>query len=225
VSALEHLLEGRETIPNERGIFLDLTYRMHPDITEFVSEMSYDGRLVSAPGRERHAIVGDGELSGSGLRFVTVGHSANAARSLEEAERVEQLWTGLVGATFVDHEGNQSSLTAAAVMVVAPFNSQVGEIQRRLPTEARVGTVDKFQGQQAPVVIYSMTSSSAEDAPRGVEFLYDLHRFNVALSRAKALAVVVCSETLLDAPVNSPEQLRRVNALCRFAEASQRAPS
>ena len=223
VSALQHVLGEHDTIPPDRGIFLDLTYRMHPDITAFVSEMSYDGRLESAPERDRHEILGDGELSGSGLRFVTVAHTANAARSTEEAERVEQLWNGLVGGTFVGHDGNRTALTAADVMVVAPFNSQVGEIQRRLPADARVGTVDKFQGQQAPVVIYSMTSSSADDAPRGVEFLYDLHRFNVALSRAKALAVVVCSETLLDAPVNSPEQLRRVNALCRFAEQAEPA--
>ena len=218
VSALEHLLDGHDTIPDDRGIFLDLTYRMHPDITSFVSEMAYEGRLESAPERERHEILGEGELAGNGLRLVTVEHTANAARSVEEADRVEQLWRGLIGKDFVDHEGNRTPLTATDVMVVAPFNSQVGEIQRRLPDDARVGTVDKFQGQQAPVVIYSMTSSSAEDAPRGVEFLYDLHRFNVALSRAKALAVVVCSEALLDAAVNSPEQLRRVNALCRFAE-------
>jgi len=97
------------------------------------------------------------------------------------------------------------------------YNNQVGEILRLLP-HARVGTVDKFQGQEAPVVIYSMTSSSAEDAPRGVEFLYDLHRLNVAVSRAQALAVIVMSPDLLDAQVHTPQQLRRVNALCRLAE-------
>ena len=221
VSALEHLLEGHDTIPDDRGIFLDLTYRMHPEITAFVSEMSYDGRLVSAPDRDRHEILGDGQLSGSGLRLVTVEHTANAARSVEEAERVERLCgKGSSGKPFVDHEGNHKPLTPADVMVVAPSIAKLERSWRRLPDGARVGTVDKFQGQQAPVVIYSMTSSSADDAPRGVEFLYDLHRFNVALSRAKALAVVVCSETLLDAPVNTPEQLRRVNALCRFAESA-----
>ncbi len=103
------------------------------------------------------------------------------------------------------------------MLIVAPYNNQVGEIARLLPG-ARVGTVDKFQGQQAPVVIYSMTSSSAEDAPRGVEFLYDLHRLNVAVSRAQALVVVVMNPALLDAAVHTPEQLRRVNAVCRLVE-------
>src|SRR3954470_1162523 len=104
------------------------------------------------------------------------------------------------------------------VLVVAPYNNQVALIRRLLPDAARVGTVDKFQGQEAPVVLYSMTSTSAEDAPRGVSFLYDLNRLNVAVSRAKALAVVVMSEELLDAPVRTPEQLRQVNALCRLVE-------
>ncbi len=95
-------------------------------------------------------------------------------------------------------------------------------MRQALPRGARVGTVDKFQGQQAPVVVYSITSSSAEDAPRGVGFLYDIHRLNVAVSRAQALAVVVLSPALLDAAVASPEQLRQVNALCRLAEVAGR---
>ncbi|MGY1840242.1 MULTISPECIES: C-terminal helicase domain-containing protein [unclassified Modestobacter] len=104
------------------------------------------------------------------------------------------------------------------VLVVAPYKYQVALIRGLLPDGARVGTVDKFQGQEAPVVLYSMTSTSAGDAPRGVSCLYDLHRLNVAVSRAKALAVVVMSEELLDAPVRTPEQLRQVNALCRLVE-------
>lgn len=216
-SALEHLLDGHDTIPEGCGIFLDKSFRMHPAITSFVSELSYDGRLTSEPGRERQTVVSTGLVSGSGLRMMPVAHQGNAARSVEEAQQVEHLWHGIVGQVFVDAEGSQHQLAGDHVLIVAPFNSQVGEIRRRLP-HARVGTVDKFQGQQAPVVIYSMTSSSSEDAPRGVDFLYDLHRLNVAVSRAQALTVVVCSPTLLDAPVRSPEQLRMVNALCRYAE-------
>lgn len=152
------------------------------------------------------------------------GDRGNAARSVEEAVAVQTLWHALMRRDVTDAEGRTRQLTAADVLavVVAPFNSQVAEIRRQLPTAARVGTVDKFQGQQAPVVVYSMSSSSAEDAPRGVGFLYDLHRLNVAVSRAQALTVLVCSEALLDAAVATPEQLRRVNALCRYGELAER---
>jgi superfamily I DNA and/or RNA helicase len=151
------------------------------------------------------------------VRVVPVPHTGNAAKSAEEARSVEELWQSFQGAEYVDSDGVARRMGPDDVLVVAPYNNQVGEILRLLP-QARVGTVDKFQGQEAPVVLYSMTSSSADDAPRGVEFLYDLHRLNVAVSRAQALAVVVMSPVLLEAPVRTPEQLRRVNALCRLVE-------
>jgi hypothetical protein len=143
------------------------------------------------------------------------------AKAPTEALRVSELWRSLQGVSTVDKQGRSRPIGASDVLVVAPYNNQVAEIRRLLPEGARVGTVDKFQGQEAPVVIYSMTSSSAATAPRGLDFLFDLHRLNVAISRAEALAVVVLSPALLDAPVHSPEQLRRVNALCRLAELAQ----
>jgi uncharacterized protein len=216
-SALEHLLDGHGTVPPDRGIFLDTSWRMHPAITDFVSDLAYEGRLTSAPGRERNEVRATGPVTGSGIRVVGVPHTGNAAKSAEEARVVADLWTSFQGAEHTDCEGVTRRLGPDDVLVVAPYNNQVGEILRLLP-RARVGTVDKFQGQEAPVVLYSMTSSSADDAPRGVEFLYDLHRLNVAISRAQALAVVVLSPALLDAAVRSPEQLRRVNALCRLVE-------
>jgi AAA domain len=215
LSALEHLLEGHPTVPEDRGVFLDRTYRMHPRLTAFVSDLPYEGRLESAPGREQIAV--DGWASGLAVRFVE--HTkASAAASDEEAHAVTDLWRSLQGVGWVDAEGVQRPIGADDVLIVAPYNNQVGLIRRLLPDGARVGTVDKFQGQEAPVVVYSMASTSAEDAPRGVSFLYDLHRLNVAVSRAKALAVVVMSEELLDAAVRTPEQLRQVNALCRLVE-------
>jgi uncharacterized protein len=217
LSALEHLLDGHDTVPPDRGVFLDTSWRMHPAITAFVSDLAYDGRLASAPGRERQEVRADGPVSGSGIRVVGVPHTGNAAKSAEEARAVADLWTAFQGAEYIDSDGGTRPLGPDDVLVVAPYNNQVGEIRRLLP-RARVGTVDRFQGQEAPVVLYSMTSSSAADAPRGVEFLYDLHRLNVAISRAQALAVVVLSPALLDAAVRSPEQLRRVNALCRLVE-------
>ncbi|WP_369134647.1 TM0106 family RecB-like putative nuclease [Modestobacter sp. I12A-02662] len=215
LSALEHLLEGHPTVPEDRGVFLDRTYRMHPALTAFVSDLAYEGRLESAPDRERIAV--DGWASGLAVRFVDHTRPA-AASSADEARAVAELWRSLQGVGWVDAAGERHEIGAEDVLVVAPYNGQVALIRGLLPDGARVGTVDKFQGQEAPVVLYSMTSTSAEDAPRGVTFLYDLNRLNVAVSRAKALAVVVMSEELLDAPVRTPEQLRQVNALCRLVE-------
>ena len=216
-SALQHLLGEHDTMPTDRGLFLKRTWRMHPDIADFVSDLAYEGRLTSAPHRERQRVRSDGLLFGSGLRFVPVNHTGCAAASDPEVAVVAQLLDGLTGATWYDHEDHEYPLTAADVLVVAPYNNHVARLRVALPG-ARVGTVDKFQGQQAAVVIYSMASSTAEDAPRGVDFLYDVHRLNVAASRAKCLAVIVASPRLLDAAVGSPDQLRKVNALCRFVD-------
>lgn len=227
-SALGHLLGGAAVLPPESGVFLDRTWRMHPGITRFVSDLAYDGKLESVPGLERQRISGTGSMAGSGLRWLPVGHRGNASASTEEAEAVGELHAALVGGRWEDADGETHYLGIDDVLVVAPYNAHVARLREHLPAGARVGTVDKFQGQQAPVVIYSLASSSAEDAPRGVGFLCDLHRLNVAVSRARALTVVVASPALLDAPVHSPEQLRRVNALCRFTELAddeQRATS
>ncbi len=224
-SALEHLLEGHATIPTERGVFLDHSYRMHPSLTAFVSELAYEGRLEAAAGRERVAVLGEGPLAGSGLRAHMVDHVETCVdRSRQEADAVARLWHALQGSAWRNHEGVEAPIGPDDVLVVAPYNLQVALIKGTLPDGARVGTVDKFQGQEAPVVLYSMTSTSADDAPRGVSFLYDLNRLNVAMSRAQALAVVVLSPELLDAPVRTPAQLRRVNALCRLVESATRVP-
>jgi uncharacterized protein len=224
VSALEHLLEGHDTIPAHRGVFLGTTYRMHPKLTAFVSDLAYDGRLTSAPGLERNEVLPGGLVAGSGLVVHPVHHQRAATdASMDEALAVAELWRSLQGVEWADCHDVVRPLTAEDVLIVAPYNRQVGFVRAQLPG-ARVGTVDKFQGQEAPLVIYSMTSTSADDAPRGVSFLYDLHRLNVAVSRAKALAVVVMSPNLLDAPVHSPEQLRQVNALCRLVEMAAADP-
>lgn len=225
VSALEHLLDGQETITSDRGVFLDRTYRMHPEITRFVSEISYADRLLTAPGPERHRVGAPGELSGSGIRWVPVLHTGNVAESPQEAWRVRELVEDLLRGTWIDDEGVERPMTVEDVLVVAPYNAHVARLHQELPEGVQVGTVDRFQGRQAPVVIYSMASSSAADAPRGVSFLYDTHRLNVAVSRAKALAVIVASPELLRAPVRTPDQLRAVNALCRFVDLATGQPA
>ncbi len=218
VSALEHILEGHETMPPDRGVFLEKTYRMHPSVTAFVSELSYEDRLEPVSGLERQIISGTDALGGHGLRWLPVSHEGCTSCSVAEAEVVARLVTDLLGRSWTNEKGVDVPLGVEDVLVVAPFNAQVAALRAALPSGVRAGTVDKFQGREAPVVIYSMTSSSAEDAPRGVSFLFDVHRLNVAVSRARALCVVVGSPALLDAPVHTPEQLRAVNALCRYVD-------
>lgn len=212
-SALGHVLGEHPTIPTSHGVFLDATWRMHPEVCRFVSEVAYEGRLHSAPGRERQHVGGR-----TGLRFEPVAHDGNRQRSPEEAGRVAELVTELVGSDCLDQHGVTRELCLDDVIVIAPYNAQTAELRRVLPAGARVGTVDKFQGQEGLVAIYSMATSSAEQAPRTMEFLYDLHRLNVAVSRARALAYVVCSPELLRVLCRTPEQMRLVNALCRYVE-------
>jgi uncharacterized protein len=219
-SALEHLLAGALTMPPERGVFLPETRRLNPAICEFTSRVFYEGRLEAMPGLEAQQLRGPTPFDGAGLRFVPVIHRGNTNRSDEEVECVGELCTKLLtaGCDFVDARGQASPIGPEHVLVVAPYNAQVAALKRRLPRNVAVGTVDKFQGKQAPVVIYSMTSSSAEDAPRGLEFLYSLNRLNVATSRAQALVVLVASPQLLSVRCKTPRQMQLVNALATFLE-------
>ena len=217
-SVLEHVLQGAATIDPHRGLFLERTWRMHPAICEFVSELAYDGRLTSAPGCERQRVLSPG-LTGSGLRFLPVEHIGNAQRSSEEAAViVDQVRALLSGGTFTDAAGKTRPLQPSDIMVVAPYNMQVRCLQDGMPPGVEVGTVDKFQGREAAVVFFSMASSSGTDVPRGIDFLFSRNRLNVAVSRARALAVLVCSPRLLETRCNSVEQMRLVNGLCAFVE-------
>ena len=220
-SALEHLLGVHATMPASRGLFLPVTRRLHPEVSRFVSEAFYDGRLEAHPSCAARSVGGPPPLGGSGLRFVEVAHTGNRTVSPEEVAIVARIFSSLVGRAWTDAEGRTRPLGTPDVLVVAPYNAQVARLASALPAGARVGTVDKFQGQEAPVVVYSMAASSAEDAPRGMEFLYSLNRLNVAVSRAQGLAVLVCSPGLLRVPCRTVEQMRLANALCRFVEMAE----
>jgi len=177
----------------------------------------YDGRLSSVPGCELQRIDSPG-LSGSGLRMIGVPHADNRGRSVEEAHRVAVEVERLLDGGYVDRHGTRHPLTIDDILVVAPYNAQVRCLKSRLPDRARVGTVDKFQGQEAPVVLFSMASSTGDDVARGMSFLFSRNRLNVAVSRAQALAVVVCSPALLGARCATVEDMRLVNMLCQFNE-------
>jgi predicted RecB family nuclease len=221
LSVLEHLLGKAQTVEPGRGVFLDRTWRMHPDVARYVSELMYDGRLHAAPGRERQRIDAAGELSGTGLRWLPVEHEGRSQSSVEEAKRIAVAIEPLLsGASFTDFDGDQHPLAADDILVLTPYNAQVRCLKEHLPDGVRVGTVDKFQGQEAQVAFFSMATSSGEQVPRNVEFLFSRNRLNVAISRARCLAVLVCNAQLLDIRANSIEQMRLVNALCAFTEAS-----
>jgi len=219
-SILQHLLGDDDTVAPGAGVFLDRTWRMHPDVCRFVSATMYDARLFPIAGLERQAIPSGG-LSGAGLRLLEVEHRDNRQSSAEEAARIAAEVDALLrGGGWTDKHGDDHELTLEDILVVAPYNAQVRCLRAALPAGARVGTVDKFQGQQAPVVFFSMTSSSGEDVPRGMDFLFSRNRLNVAVSRAQAMAVVVCSPRLLWTRCATVEQMRLVNMLCRFARAA-----
>ena len=219
VSALDHILGGLKTISPDKGLFLDQTWRLHPDICLFTSELFYDGKLVSREGLQQQIINAMGPIKGSGLRYLPVVHHGNQNYSPEEALAVSALVEGILEskATWIDRDGQEKPVTLDDIIIITPYNAQVFEIQQRLPG-ALVGTVDKFQGQEAPIAIYSTATSSRVDAPRGMEFLYSLNRLNVATSRAKCVCVMVGSPELLETECRTPRQAQLANAFCRFLE-------
>lgn len=221
VSALAHLIGSRETIEVGRGLFLEETWRLHPAICEFTSEMFYEGKLHSRPGLDQQRVIADGALSGAGLRYLPVIHAGNQSSSDEEVKQIDLLVNSLVSKTgWVDRKGTQRALNWDDVLIIAPYNAQVFKLQARLP-EARIGTVDKFQGQEAPIVVYSMTTSTPTDAPRGMEFLHSLHRLNVATSRAQGMCILVGSPALFSPECGNERQMRLANSFCRYLELAQ----
>jgi uncharacterized protein len=221
LSILEHVLGDAVTVPETRGVFLDKTYRMHPEIARFVSDTIYEGRLESAPGTETNHVDSPG-LGGSGLRYLAIEHSGNAQRSPEEADCIlAEVRLLLQGEVEVRGEPRRP-MRERDIMIVTPYNAQRILLESRLTAAGlgavRVGTVDKFQGQEAPVVFYSMATSSDEDMPRDKDFLFDKNRFNVAISRAQAMSIVVCSPSLLDTRCTTIVQMSLVNLLCAFVE-------
>lgn len=220
-SALAHLLGDAPTMPPELGLFLEHTWRLHPAITAFTSTAFYASRLSSQDGCERQEVVGPGPLAGAGLRWFPVDHIGNDNDSIEEAEAIRNLIEGLLGsgAEWIDVKGRRAPLTLDDILVIAPYNAQVRTIAERI-NGVRVGTVDKFQGQEAPISIYSMASSSVEEAPRGMEFLYNLHRLNVATSRARCVSLVVGSPELARVRCRTPRQMQLANGLAQLLEFS-----
>ncbi len=221
ISALEHILDGHKTMPLDKGVFLDTTWRLNPKIAKFTSILYYESRLNAHKGLENQIIEGNSPFAGSGLYSVPINHEGNQSQSLEEVEKTKIIIEHLLnsGLSWTNREGEKYKLTEKDILVIAPYNAQVSALKEAMPGIS-VGTVDKFQGQEAPVVIYSMTSSSPQDAPRCMSFLYSPNRLNVATSRAKCISILVASQKLFEAECNTIEQMRWANGLCLYREMS-----
>lgn len=249
LSALQHILGDAPIMPEGQGLFLPLTWRLAPPICRFTSEMFYEDALRPRAGLERQVLRGTGNadvpaFDGSGLWVHVVHHEGNRAASDEEAAAVVRIVESLLvpGSHWVDADNTSRPLTINDICIVAPFNAHVSRVREHFARRtsyppspeasarqafelARIGTVDKFQGQEAPVVIYSMATSRPEDAPRGMEFLYSLNRLNVATSRAQCAVIVVASPALFAPHCTTPRQMQLANALCRFREMAGTLPA
>jgi superfamily I DNA and/or RNA helicase len=221
VAALTYLLDGYPTMPEGMGLFLGVTRRLHPAISRYTSEMFYEGRLTSLAGMEKQVVSGNTLFDGAGLFLVQVAHRGNQNKSPEEIEVIVNIVSRLLSSgKYTNAKGETQPLKKDDILIVAPYNAQVAALIEKLPG-MKIGTVDKFQGQEAPVVIYSMTASTVEDAPKGMYFLFNPNRLNVATSRAKSVCILVASPKLLEAACSTIDQMRWANSLCRYVELSK----
>jgi predicted RecB family nuclease len=214
-SVLGHLLGEDETVRPGMGLFLEETWRLRPEVNAYISETFYESRLEPAAKALTRSVA-----DGNGVRFLPVEHVGHRTAAPEEARAVRAEIERLLGSGYADEDGERP-LNHSDFIVVAPYNSHVRCLREHLPEAVRVGTVDKFQGQEATVVFFAMASSSGEDVPRGLDFLFSRNRLNVAVSRARCLAYVVASPRLLETHCRTVEQMRLVNALCRFVEIAE----
>jgi uncharacterized protein len=215
-------------VPFDYGLFLGESRRMHPAVCRFISESMYEGRLVSHPHCARQKIVlppgGNGLISSeSGIVFSSVEHDGNIQQSDEEVERVMAIYRELCGRLYTAKDGITRPLALEDFLFIAPYNAQVRALQAALPDQARVGSVDKFQGQEAPVCILSLCSSYGEYGSRGLAFILDRNRVNVAISRAQCLAVVVADPRIAGATPGSLDDMMLINLFCKLADYQCRA--
>lgn len=215
LSILDFLLSDHATIPPEQGVFLDNTRRMRPSVCQFISDAFYEGRLHAHESTSNRSLVFNGiALPEEGIHVIDAIHEGCSQKSIEEGIIIKRLYQELLEQQFKEDGKEPRIITYKDILVVTPYNVQVNYLRSILPEGAQVGTVDKFQGQEAPIVLISMVTSSAEDLPRNIEFLYSKNRLNVAISRAQCLSVVVVNPNLMEVPCKTVQQMKLVNTFC-----------
>ena len=223
-SCLTYLIQDHATIPPTLGVFLDKTFRMRPSVCKFVSDSFYESRLHSDESSlKRELIVPSGLkylTQSEGVLFIPESRGENSQSNPEEVETISKVIEELKKCEF-KNDKNSRPIKNEDILVVAPYNLQVNLLKSKLPNGVVIGTVDKFQGGEAPVVILSMCSSSLDNAPRGIEFLFSPNRINVALSRAKCLAIVVANPNLKTTDATSIEKMRLVSLFCALTRISK----
>ncbi|MDC0417827.1 TM0106 family RecB-like putative nuclease [Candidatus Pelagibacter sp.] len=217
-SSLEYLLEGYDTIPPEKGIFLNETRRLNKNICEFISSSFYESRLKPHPvTSERHVKLKLDKIKDEGINFIPMSHENNTQKSIEESEYIKDLMAKIVGKKCKDNAvSKERNLELKDILVVAPFNMQVNNLTRNLPENSKVGTIDKFQGQEAKIVFISMTASDPENIPRHKGFLFSRNRLNVGISRAECVTFILFNPNLLNTSCQKIEEMRLINNFCKL---------
>ena len=221
-SSLDFVLENYDTISPEKGIFLNTTRRLNKKLCKFISDSFYDSRLTSHEIANTRTVKLDLEpIKNEGLFYVPIDHNGCSQRSDEEADLVEKMFNKTINKEFKVGE-IKGKISTKDIMVVAPYNAQANNIRERLnkkyKEDVRVGTIDLFQGQEAKVVLISMTTSDVESLPRHKDFFFSRNRLNVAISRAECVAIIIFNEKLLLAPANSIEEMKLMNNFCKLLE-------
>jgi uncharacterized protein len=221
LSILDYLLHDAPIIPAHMGVFLDTTYRMHSKVNNYISNAIYEGKLKADVDNDKQVIDVPESYKGvldksAGVILIPVEHQGNTQASDEEVEAIKQHAHELLGRRYTNKDNEVSFITWSDMLFVAPYNHQVTKLKMALGEQAKVGSVDKFQGQEAPIVFFSLCSSDASESARGIDFLFDKHRINVAISRAQSMAIVVGNPRLFNTPCNTIKQMEKVNVLARL---------
>ena len=224
----EFLLEDKDTISPDKGIFIDKSRRLHPTLRQFVSENFYDGRLKNFDFTEKRKIIFSNKknsLPETGIVLINANHKEVCRqKSEEEGSIVKDNYNELLGSTFLDENNNKRIITKEDILVVAPYNVQVNYLKSILPKNAKVGTIDKFQGQQAPATIISMTTSDQESLPRNIDFFFSRNRLNVAISRSQCLSIVIMNKRILEISCKKIRHMHLVNTFMKLLE-FERSPN
>ena len=212
-SVLDYLLENKDTVSPEKGIFLNRTFRLHPNINTFTSENFYEGRLLTNSNNINRKIEysSDCMIKTEGIHTILMDHKDNSQTSVEEFEIIKKLMKQLIGSKITDQDKSERKLTIEDILIVSPYNAQVNFLSARLGKGAKCGTIDRYQGQGAPISIISMTSSSVEDLPRNKGFFFNKNRLNVAISRAQCSSIILFNPKLLETAPNDYEEFKLIN--------------